>query len=218
MSVYEPVEISAYFLYNFYMTYSSGKRIYGVGINARLMDDFFMNLGAFKRAAKRGNVGKEFEKRIMLAVTQVNGCEMCSYHHTAEALKQGMNKEEIDAILNGEFSDVPNDEIPALLFAQHYADTIAKPDKKALCSFVEGYGEQKAEDILCYIRAIMMGNAQGNIMGALKNRFKGKPEQGSTFFKEISVLFCDIFIIPVFMLKSIVTNPIRRKNNAIPSK
>lgn len=194
------------------------KRIYGVGINARLMDDFFMNLGAFKRAAKRGNVGREFEKRIMLAVTQVNGCEMCRYHHTAQALKQGMNKEEIDAILNAEFSDVPDDEISALLFAQHYADTIAKPDAEAVGSFVEGYGKQKAEDILCYIRAIMVGNAQGNIMGAFKNRFKGKPEVGSTFFKEVSVLFCDIFLIPVLMLKYIVTKPFRSKNIAIPSK
>lgn len=194
------------------------KRIYGVRINARLMDDFFMNLGSFKRAAERGNVSKEFEKRIMLAVTQVNGCEMCSYHHTAEALKRGMSKEEIDAILNGEFSDVPDDEIPALLFAQHYADTIAKPDDEAVRSFLKEYGDSKADDILCYIRAIMLGNAQGNIMGAIKSRFKGKPEHGSTFFKEISVLFCDIFIIPVLMLKSIVTKPMRSKNTAISSK
>ena len=200
------------------MINTSRKRIYGVCINARLMDDFFMNLGAFKRAAKRGNVGKEFEKRIMLAVTQVNGCEMCSYHHTAEALKDGMSKKEIDAILNGEFSDVPDDEVPALLFAQHYADTIAKPDGEVFNSFIKQYGEHKAEDILCYIRAIMVGNAQGNIMGALKNRFRGKPEQGSTFFKEISVLFCDIFLIPVLMLKSIVTRPMRSKKIAIPSK
>lgn len=183
---------------------SSRKRIYGVGINTRLMNDFFMNLGAFKRTAKRGNVSKEFEKRIMLAVTQVNGCEMCSYHHTAQALKDGMSKQEIDAILNGEFSDVPKDEIPALLFSQHFADTIARPDEEALLRFVKEYGEHKAEDIMCYIRAIMVGNAQGNIMGALKSRFKGKPEPSSTLFKELSVLFCDIFLIPVLLLKSLI--------------
>ena len=188
---------------------SSRKRIYGVGISTRLMNEFFMNLGAFKRAVKRGNVSKEFEKRIMLAVTQVNGCEMCSYHHTAQALKDGMSKQEIDAILNGEFSDVPEDEIPALLFSQHYADTIARPDEEALLSFVKEYGEHKAEDIMCYIRAIMVGNAQGNIMGALKSRFKGNPEPSSTLFKELSVLFCDIFLIPVLLLKSLIFQPLK---------
>lgn len=205
--MFKPVEVSAYFIYNFIMEIPNRRRIYGVCINARLMDDFFLNLGAFRRAAKRGNVSKEFEKRIMLAVTQVNGCKMCSYHHTAQALKDGMSKEEIDAILNGEFSEVPNDEIPALLFAQHYADTIAKPDKEAVSSFVEEFGEQKAEDILCYIRAIMVGNAQGNIMGAFKSRFKGKPELGSTLLKEVSVMFCDLFLIPILMLKSLVVQP-----------
>lgn len=186
------------------------KRIYGVCINARLMDDFFANMSKFKSAVKRGNVSKEFEKRIMLAVTQVNGCEMCSYHHTAEALKAGMSSEDIEAILCGEFSGVPINELPAILFAQHYAETIGKPDNEVFSSFIKEYGKQKSEDILCYIRTIMMGNAQGNILGAIESRFKGKPEQGSTFFKEISVLFCDLFLIPIFLLKSIVSQAVKR--------
>ncbi|MFC0273464.1 carboxymuconolactone decarboxylase family protein [Metabacillus herbersteinensis] len=31
----------------------------------------------------------------MLAVTEVNGCEFCSYSHTKIALEQGMSQEEI---------------------------------------------------------------------------------------------------------------------------
>ena len=176
------------------------KRIYGVKINYRLMDDFLSDIGGMKQKKKR--VGDPFVKRIMLAVTQVNGCEMCSYFHTKEALKMGMPEHEIRNILGGEFRDAPEEEAAALAFAQHYAETVGRPDAEAWDKLVQIYGQQKAEAILTFIRAIMVGNAQGNIMGAFKSRLKGKPEPNSTFFKEISVLFSTIFIVPFVLVKT----------------
>ncbi|WP_256205872.1 carboxymuconolactone decarboxylase family protein [Carnobacterium iners] len=38
-------------------------------------------------------------ERIMLAVTQVNGCSVCSYTHTKMALEVGMKSEKIKNIL-----------------------------------------------------------------------------------------------------------------------
>ncbi len=178
------------------------RRIYGVRINYRLLNAFLCNLGDIKRAKATGAVSPEFEKRIMLAVTQVNGCRMCSYFHTKDALKMGMDGQQIESILGGQLSGAPEDEMIALMFAQHYADTIGRYDDAAWQRVVAAYGQDKARAIRAYIRAIMVGNAQGNIVGALKSRFRGRPEAGSTFFKEISVLTADIFMIPFFLIKA----------------
>ena len=69
------------------------KRIYGIKINYKLINDFLMNTGNLRRAKKENDINGQFIKRIMLAVTQVNGCRMCSYHHTKEALRLGMPAE-----------------------------------------------------------------------------------------------------------------------------
>ena len=179
-----------------------GRRIYGIKINYRLMNDFLFNINEMRAAKKRGDVSEQFEKRIMLAVTQVNGCRLCSYYHTKEALKMGMPEAEIKSMLSGELGVAPEEEAVALAFAQHYAETIGNYDADAWHRLVNAYGEPRAHSILAYIRAIMMGNAQGNIMGALKSRFHGEPEPGSSFFKEIGVLLLDPIFIPFILIKS----------------
>ena len=63
-----------------------------------------------------------FVERLMLAVTAVNKCPMCSYAHTEIALKSGMAKEEIENLLGGSYTDCPPEEGGAILFAQHYAE------------------------------------------------------------------------------------------------
>jgi hypothetical protein len=127
---------------------------------------------------------------------------MCSYFHTQEALKMGMDELQIKSILGGQLESAPEDEMVALVFAQHYADTIGCYDDAAWQRVITAYGKDKARAIRAYIRAIMVGNAQGNIAGALKSRFKGQPEMGSTIFKEISVLSADIVMIPFLLIKA----------------
>ena len=180
------------------------KRIYGVGTNFRLMNDFFGSFGDMRRA--KGLVSDAFEKRIMLAVTQVNGCRMCSYFHTAEALKMGMDETQVRGILGGDLGAAPDEEMAALLFAQHYADTIGRYDVDAWRRVVDAYGQKKARGIMAYIRAIMVGNAQGNIVGALKSRLKGQPEPNSTLGREIGVLAADIIVIPLLLVKAAVVS------------
>ena len=60
---------------------------------------------------------------ISLAVTQVNGCKLCSYAHAKNALKAGMTEEEVEFLLSGGFDNAPKEQLEALLFAQHYAET-----------------------------------------------------------------------------------------------
>ncbi len=176
------------------------KRIYGVCINYRLLDDFLSNLGGMSRAGDI--IGGEFQESIMLAVTQVNGCRMCSYRHTSEALKMGVDLAQIKSILDGDLAAVPDEEMTALVFAQHYAETVGRYDADAWQRVVDTYGQEKADAIMSYICVIMVGNAQGNTVGALGSRFKGHPEQGSSFLKEISVMLADVIIIPFLLIKA----------------
>ncbi len=189
------------------------KRIYGFATNARLLNDMLSNIQDLRRASRRGKVSKEFQERIMMGVTSVNGCEMCSYYHTGESLKLGMSKEEIDSVLGGEYLGVPEYELPAVLYAQHYAETTGRPEELVKKEFEKRYDEQTAQDITAFIRAIMVGNAQGNIAGALKNRLKGKPEKNSSLAKELCVMLGDIILMPVLLIKALVTMPFKAKNS-----
>ncbi len=176
------------------------KRIYGAKVNCELIRDFLMSFGDMRRVEKSGDIDKKFIKRIMLAVTHVNGCALCSWFHTQEALKLGMPEEEISQLLDGEMTDVPKDEAVALVFALHYADTLGNVDGEAWRHVIRTYGISKALGIRAAASMIMAGNAQGNIWGAFASRLKGKPEPGSSLSKELGVLVCDIFAVPFMFI------------------
>lgn len=123
------------------------------------------------RAATRGDrISPGFRERLMLAVTQVNGCRLCTFAHSREALKQGVSRHEIDRIMGAEFGDCPEEEVAALLYAQHWADTGGRPDDEAQAKLVETYGEAAAEDIDLILRAIRAGNYTVNTLEYLVNR------------------------------------------------
>ena len=150
-----------------------------------------------KRAKKSGELGQEFVERIMLAVTEVNGCELCSYAHTKWALEAGLSDDEIRQILSGVSANIPAEELPAILFAQHYADAKGKPDKEAWARVVEVYGQTKALGILGAVREIMIGNIYGAAASAFRSRLKGKPYHNSNLFKELGMILSILVYFPV---------------------
>lgn len=162
------------------------------------------------KAKKKGELSKEFIERIMLAVTEVNGCEICSYAHTKMALEAGMSVEEIENMLAGLSSGVPSLELQAIMFAQHYADSRGNPSKEAWERIVEVYGRSLALGILGTIRAIMIGNAYGIASSSFINRFKGKPDKRSSILYELGVMLLSIVIIPVAILHSLIANVLRK--------
>ena len=150
-----------------------------------------------KKAKKSGELGQEFVERIMLAVTEVNGCELCSYAHTKWALEAGLSDDEIRQILSGVSANIPAEELPAILFAQHYADAKGKPDKEAWARVVEVYGQTKALGILGAVREIMIGNIYGAAASAFRSRLKGKPYHNSNLFKELGMILSILVYFPV---------------------
>ena len=174
-----------------------GKKLYSIPEAYKIMLNAFRSIPYLKRARKSGEMNAQFMERIMLAVTEVNGCPMCSYYHTKVALESGMTSEEIKGMLCGDCADAPEDELQAILFAQHYADTRGNPSKDAWDRIVGTYGECGADGVLAAIRMIMMGNVLGIAWGSFLNRFRGKPDQRSNLLYELGIMLSSILFVPI---------------------
>lgn len=159
----------------------------------------------YMRSGKKKNVlSIHFIERIMLAVTEVNGCEVCSYAHTKIALEEGMTDEEINMLLTGNLNDVSDDEMPAILFAQHYADTRGNPAEEAWNQIVERYGTEKALGILGTIRTIMIGNIYGIALSAFRSRLKGKRIEKTNLFYELKMILSIVVVLPAALVRILV--------------
>jgi hypothetical protein len=98
---------------------------------------------------------------------------------------------------------VPQEESVALIFAEHYAESMGKPDPEAWQRVVDTYGPDIAEDILAYIRAIMVGNVHGISFDVLQQRFKGNPDSNNTVWQELGIALGIVVFIPVIVIKNL---------------
>ncbi len=161
-----------------------------------------------KYRKERKLISKSYEHHIMLAVTEVNGCKVCSYAHTKQALESGSSKEEIAGFLSGDLSNSKEEEIIGLLFAQHYAYADGNYDKQIFDKLVEEYGIEKAYGILANIRLIMMGNAYGIAYGCLKERLSRRKVKGSKLITELMTLASIVVLLPVLLIKNLFTKKV----------
>lgn len=159
------------------------------------------------RSQRKGIVSKAFNERIMLAVTEVNGCKYCSYYHTRLAIKEGITKDEIRAMRRGETQGIPEEESMAMLYAQHYADTGGKPEPETRNKFIEHYGRERAHGIEASIRSIMVGNIYGIAVDGLARRMKGQKIKESRFWNEAGIFFGILPMIPVALVHSWFRSP-----------
>lgn len=158
---------------------------------------------------KAKTINDDFRERIMLAVTEVNGCEICSYYHTKLALEQGMSNEEIQTLLSGDSQSLPAEEATAIVFAQHYADTKGHPTRKTWERLVETYGKAKALDILSITRIMMLGNVIGIPYSSFLNRLKGKPAAKSTLVHELGMMLLPLLFLPISLIHVFISEIIR---------
>ena len=122
----------------------------------------FKKRSKIKQVMRDGPISDSFRERIMLTVTEVNGCRYCQYAHAKMALNAGMSSSEIDALANGVFHHCPPEEVPALLYAQHWAEANGKPDPQTREEIVKIYGQKTTEAMEIAMRMIRMGNLMGN--------------------------------------------------------
>jgi AhpD family alkylhydroperoxidase len=188
---------------------TSGKKLFTVFELYRIMTLAFRSIPLLKRAKTAGKMDKAFLERIMLAVTEVNGCAMCSYYHTKVALEEGFSAQEIRAMLGGSFADVPQEQLSGVLFAQHYADQRGTPARESWQRIVDEYGETGAYGILAVARMIMMGNAVGIPSGSFLLRFRGKADTRSNVFYELLMMLAMVVFLPLAGVTALILNLVK---------
>jgi AhpD family alkylhydroperoxidase len=186
-----------------------GKKLYSVKESYWIFYNGIRTMKYMSRAKKNNELNKKFIERLMLAVTGVNVCSVCSHAHTKKALESGISNEEIQKILVEIIVDIPPEEFTAVLFAQHYADTRGNPSKKSWERIVEIYGISKAKGILGSIRMIMVGNVSGMVWSSFVNRLRGKPDPRSSLRYEV-IMFLSIVLIPISFVHAVISDLFRK--------
>ena len=120
-----------------------------------------------------------------------------------EAIRKN-NLLEIKQLLAGSVDEIPVEEMPAYLFAQHYADRRGYPTEESWDRIVALYGEDKAKGILGAIRAIMVGNAHGIAFSAFLSRLKGKAVKKSSLLYEITMMLSIIVYLPLTLIHALI--------------
>ena len=152
-------------------------------------------------------ISGKFREKIMLAVTAVNGCKYCEWGHTKAAMEEGCTEEEIKEIMENDFGSCDPDEVIALAFAQHYADSKGNYTEDSWTKLVDVYGEKEAEDILLSIQMITVGNLLGNTFDGFLSRFKGKPPENGSLMFELFLLLSFIIFSPLMVIIIIIILP-----------
>jgi len=167
-------------------------------------------IGAMRHNRKTKDISKDFIERIMLAVTEVNGCPVCSYGHTKWALEVGMSSEEINLLMAGSSEAVPSSELVAVLFAQHYADSRGNPSHDSWQRVLDVYGLSKSMIILGATRAIMIGNIWGMAFSSFSSRLKGKPSGKTNIFYEVGIMISIVFLLPIAIFHALIAGVMRQ--------
>lgn len=132
-------------------------------------------------------INKAFSERIMLAVTSVNDCRYCTWFHRKMALKAQVPSQQIQSILAQKPDEsIPQEEMTALYFAFHFAETNRKPQPEIMQKLKNEYGK-RSQGIFFHIRMIYFGNMCGNTFDAFISRFRGQKAPQSWFCSELII-------------------------------
>jgi AhpD family alkylhydroperoxidase len=199
------------------MQMQQGKKLYSLKETYWIFFNGIRTIKYMVQAKKKGALTLPKIERVILAVTEVNGCGVCSYAHTKVALEAGMSGEEIAKLLSGEFEDVPKEELTGVIFAQHYADSRGNPSRESWERLIEEYGASTAMGILGAIRGIMIGNVYGIAWSSFFNRFKGNADTRSNIAYEVKLMVGGTLLIPLALVHALVAMLIKKPIIALPS-
>jgi AhpD family alkylhydroperoxidase len=158
---------------------------------------------------KRKLLNLQWKERLMLAVTEVNQCTMCSWMHTNIALKAGIKDEEIKKILSGSYDEIPETQLLSILYAQDFANRkeVINPEFKT--KLVETYGIPRSRMIQNVISVITMTTSMGIAIGKLKATFTFNHVKGSNILSEILIPLSTMVMFPLYTLVALLIAPLR---------
>jgi AhpD family alkylhydroperoxidase len=128
----------------------------------------FKRMMKLRKISQSEKISSQFREKLMVAVSGVNKCAYCSYLHTRMALEQGISREEINDILKNDIKDFSGDELPGILFAQHFAETKGKVSEDTVKKLIQTYGDDKTRQIQAFLQSVLFGNLCCNTYVAFK--------------------------------------------------
>jgi AhpD family alkylhydroperoxidase len=134
------------------------RRLKDAGEFRRLFMQVARTMPSMRNIPKQDRISPQLSERLMLAVCGVNQCVKCSYLHTRTALEKGIPENQVRDLLVGQFEGVPSDELPAVLFAQHYAEQGGKVSTEARDAVEKTYGENRVLHMSAYLLSVYFGN------------------------------------------------------------
>jgi AhpD family alkylhydroperoxidase len=161
-----------------------------------LREYFSLFFTTFKRMMKLRKIPEserlspQFREKLMIAVSAVNKCAYCSFLHTRIALEQGIPQKEINDIIKNDIKHFSSEELPGILFAQHFAETKGDVSKEALMNLTRTYGENKTWQIRAFLQSVLFGNLCCNTFLSFNKGFIGAEEK-----KRLRLVY--IFSFPV---------------------
>jgi len=118
---------------------------------------------------------RALREKVMLGVTSVNDCRWCSWLHSGIALKHGVDLDELQSLLDrGTFGAVDEREATAVLFAQHFAETLRRPTPAARHALARQFTPWQRMEIMAWIHFIYFANLSGNSADAWLARLRGR--------------------------------------------
>ncbi|MBN1947730.1 MAG: carboxymuconolactone decarboxylase family protein [Bradymonadales bacterium] len=110
-------------------------------------------------------LSNRFRERLMLAVTAENRCPYCQRAHTFFGKLSGLDPQEIQAILDGQESDLPEGERVALAFVRDLARRgFQSRDEALYAQLLHYFSQQERAAIESSAHVINLANRAGNTL------------------------------------------------------
>lgn len=134
----------------------------------------FARMRDLRKISQEEKITPQFREKLMVASSAVNQCAYCSYLHSRTALEQGISQEEIDTIFKNDVSQFSEEDLPGILFAQHFAETKGKVSEDALQNIEEKYGTILTRQMQAFLQTVLFGNLCCNIYVSFKKNLLTK--------------------------------------------
>lgn len=139
------------------------RRLYGsIAELGRDLRSVFALRGSIKPLMRGESLDPAFRERLFLSVTAVNRCRYCSNYHSRLAFQHGISREEIALLGDKVLQDSPEEQLPALLYAQHWAENGGHASPEMDESLLHTYIIDQERAIQLSIRIIRVANLLGN--------------------------------------------------------
>lgn len=168
------------------MKTSFRKRVFTLPLFLRITTQAAIRLPRLTAALIRPATSRRMREQVMLACTSVNDCRYCAWAHTHLALKNGVDIDAMNDLLATHEHPLANaQEGIAMLFAQHFAETMGRPQTDAVVRLQTSFSRTQQREIYAYLYAIYFANLSGNTFDALLARLRGQAADNSNLITEL---------------------------------